>query len=51
MLLLATGNGSEKFISEIPGNMINLQDIQKATLWEQHIFYGKSYASSENEDR
>ena len=43
--------GSEKFISEIPGN-INLQEIQTGQhCWERPIFYGRSYLSSNNQDK
>ena len=42
--------GSEKFISEITGN-INFQEIQTTTLLERPLFYGRSYLSRNNQDK
>ena len=42
--------GSEKLVSEIPGN-ISFGEFKRQHCWKRHIFYGMSYPSSDNKDK
>ena len=43
--------GSEKLVREIPGNINLYRIFKRQHYWERHKCYGRSYPSSDNNDK